>query len=70
MSKKGRALEAPSFGEGLEGRDCVGRQPKPSERGDIQKHGEQEMLRLWVAKEEEGWQAWGKSVCAGEKRRQ
>ena len=70
MSKKGTAVEAPSFGEDLEGREWVGRQPKPSEQGGIQKPGGQEMLQLWAAKEEEDWQAWGKSVCASEKRRQ
>lgn len=65
-----RAVEALSFGEDLERREHMGRQSKPSERGGVQKHGEQEMLQLWVAEEEEGWQAWDKSVCASEKRRQ
>ncbi|KAK2514357.1 hypothetical protein Q9966_015770 [Columba livia] len=52
-----RAVEALSFGEDLERREHMGRQSKPSERGGVQKHGEQEMLQLWVAEEEEGWQA-------------
>lgn len=56
----------PSFGEDLEGREWVGKQPKPSEWGGVHKHREQEELQLWVTKEVEGWQAWGKSVCASE----